>query len=128
MGRRTDPLLLATGAAAVLYATIGLAGFVATGFGGNGTLLLFPVSVLVNIIHLFIGVSGAGALLLGRMTARPWAQGVGAVLAVATVVGVVDGTPFGVLPIGGYDVVLHGVTAFFLLYLGFAEDEEAARH
>jgi hypothetical protein len=108
----------------VVYALVGLAGFAVTGFGGTGTLLTFNLSVLDNIIHLVIGVAGLAAYALGHAAARRFCQAGGIVAGLMALLGVVVSNLLGVLPVGGTDVVLHGVTALVLLYVGFAGSPE----
>ena len=102
------------------YALIGLAGFTVTGFGGTGTLIIFDLSVLHNIVHFVIGASGVAAYVVGPAAARMFCQVVGVVLAVLAIVGIVISDPLGILPIGGADIALHCVSALVLLYVGFA--------
>lgn len=108
----------------VVYALVGLAGFAVTGFGGTGTLLTFNLSVLDNIIHLVIGVAGLASYAVGQAAARRFCQAAGIVAGLMALLGVVVSNLLGVLPVGGTDVVLHGVTALVLLYVGFAGSPE----
>jgi len=51
--------------------------------------------------------------------ARTWAQAFGGVLALVAVVGLIIANPLNLLPIGGFDIVLHAASAALLLYVGF---------
>jgi hypothetical protein len=108
-----------------VYALVGLAGFAVTGFGGTGTLLTFNLSVLDNVIHLVIGLAGLAAYAVGHAAARRFCQVVGIVVGLLALLGIVVSNPLGVMPVGGSDVVLHGVTGLVLLYVGFAGSPEA---
>jgi hypothetical protein len=103
-----------------VYAITGLVGFAVTGSSGTGTLIIFDLSVLHNVVHLAIGVSGLAAFAAGPAASRMFAQVFGAVLAAVAVMGIIVANPLGLLPIGGADVVLHAASALVLLYVGFA--------
>ena len=103
-----------------VYGLVGLVGFAVTGFGGTGTLLIFNLSVLHNVVHLVIGVGGLAAFAAGSAASRTFCQAAGAFLAVVAILGVVVPNPFGILPIGGADIGLHVASALVLLYVGFA--------
>lgn len=103
-----------------VYGLLGLAGFVVTGFNGTGKLVVFDLSVLVNLVHLAVGLLGLAAYAAGRGAARLFCQAAGIVLGLLALVGIVISNPLGVLPVGGVDVVLHAGSALVLLYVGFA--------
>ena len=103
-----------------VYALVGLAGFAVTGFGGTGTLLIFNLSVLHNVIHVVIGLGGLAAFAAGTAASRTFCQVAGAALALLAILGVILSNPFGVLPLSGADVGLHLISALVLLYVGFA--------
>jgi hypothetical protein len=103
-----------------VYALTGLVGFAVTGFSGTGTLIIFDLSVLHNVVHLAIGGAGLAAFAAGPAASRMFAQVFGAVLGAVAVLGIIVANPLGVLPIGGADVVLHAASALVLLYVGFA--------
>lgn len=117
---------LAAGVFGAVYLLVGIVGFFVTGLSGTGTLLIFPISPLHNIVHLVIGAAGLAAYVAGPALSRTFCQVVGAVLAVVAVFGVIVGNSLSFLPIGGFDVVLHVATALVLLYLGFAAGDEYA--
>ena len=103
-----------------VYALVGLVGFAVTGFAGTGTLIVFNLSVLHNVVHVVIGVAGLGAFAAGAAASRTFCQVAGAVLGLLAILGVIIANPFGILPLGGADVGLHLVSALVLLYVGFA--------
>jgi len=109
-----------------VYGLTGLVGFAVTGFSGSGTLIIFDLSVLHNIVHLAIGVAGLAAFASGPAASRMFAQVVGVVLAAVAVLGIVIANPLGLFPIGGADILLHGVSALVLLYVGFAGSSQEA--
>jgi hypothetical protein len=104
----------------VVYGLVGLVGFAVTGFGGSGTLIIFNLSVLHNVVHVVIGVSGLAAFAAGPAASKTFCQVAGGVLGVLAIVGVIVPNPFGILPLGGADIGLHVASALVLLYVGFA--------
>jgi len=88
---------------------------------GYGLLLgLFPVNIIHNLFHLGVGLLG---LLAFRTysAALLFAQCLGITLAVFTLMGLVPAfrTGFGILPLYGHDIWLHGLEAIVGIYLGF---------
>ena len=111
----------------ILFVAVSLLGFIATGsmqsmmsMGGSSTMLLglFPVNVLHNAVHLAFGLWGIWA---GRNAARAimYAFGSGAAYLVLSIVGLFTPSLLGMVPIGGYDVVLHLALAVLLAGAGF---------
>jgi hypothetical protein len=86
---------------------------------------LFPINVLHNLFHLAIGVGG---LLTFRNTAhaRRFLQIFGSVLILLTIMGFVPqlNTTFGLVPIFGHDIWLHGLEGIIALYLVFVVKPE----
>ena len=119
-----------------VYVLVGLAGFVPALVTGSpppdmpsadGNLLgIFPINMVHNLVHIVIGA----ALLYGA-TATPAAimvsRVVGVVYAAVALLGLVAPDTFGLMPIGGADILLHAFTALVLLYIGFAANPEDAR-
>jgi Domain of unknown function (DUF4383) len=115
-----------------VYLLVGLAGFIPALVTGSapadmpsadGNLLgIFPINQLHNLVHIVIGA----ALLYGA-TQTPRAIAVsrviGIVYLVVALAGVVVPDFFGLMPIGGADILLHLVTAAILLYIGFVADD-----
>ncbi len=97
--------------------------------GSSGLELgLFPVNVLHNAVHILFGVWGlvaAGSLAGARLFAR----GVAVIYALLTVLGLIPATntAFGLVPIYGHDVWLHGLLAVVAAYFGFVHKEGKAR-
>jgi hypothetical protein len=111
---------MTAGVFGAVYALVGLVGFAVTGFGGVGTLIVFNLSVLHNVVHLVIGAGGLAAFAAGTAASRTFCQVAGAVLGLVAILGVIIPNPLGILPIGGADVALHVASALVLLYVGFA--------
>jgi len=124
--------VLALGA---VYIVVGLVGFVPALLIGSapttmpsaaGNLLgIFPINPVHNVVHLAIGA----ALLYGA-TATPLAITVSRVIGATYVAVGLAGIPFpdgfGLLPLGGPDIVLHLATGAVLLAVGFAGDRALA--
>lgn len=117
---------LAFGAAFLLVA---LLGFAATGLAmpelhgmehGAKLLGLFPLNVTHNLVHLGFGIWGLVASRLAR-TSMFFALASGAVYFVLAGVGMSYPNPLGVVPIGGWDVVLHLVIAALLVSFALFE-------
>jgi hypothetical protein len=105
------------------YLLVGIVAFILLP-GGEGDLLgIFPVNVLHNLVHIVLGM----ALLYGA-TAVPAAilmsRVVGGVLIVVGLLGIPFPDGFGLLPLGGPDIVLHLVTGAILLAVGFLAPSE----
>jgi hypothetical protein len=88
---------------------------------GHGLALgLFPVNILHNVVHLLFGVLG---LIAGRSAAGAlgFAKFVAVAYGLLTVLGLVPATQttFGLIPIYGNDVWLHGAIAAASAYFGF---------
>ena len=118
---------LAAGVFGAVYLLVGIVGFFVTGISGTGTLIVFPLSPLHNIVHLAIGAFGIAAYMAGPALSRTFCQVVGATLALVAVLGVIVGNSLSFLPIGGFDIGLHVASALVLLYLGFAARDDAVR-
>ena len=82
---------------------------------------LFPVNVLHNLFHLAIGIGG---LLTFRNTihARQFLKVFGTSLIILTIMGLIPqlNTTFGLVPLFGHDIWLHGIEGVIALYLVFA--------
>lgn len=118
-----------------VYVIVGLAGFLDPLVTGDapanmpsatGNLLgIFPVNALHNLVHLVIGA----ALLYGSTAtsrARAVARAVGVVYAAVAVLGLVAPDTFGLMPIGGTDILLHAASAAVLLYIGFVAEGDGS--
>ena len=89
---------------------------------GQTTFLLgfFAVNILHNVVHILIGLAG---LVLGGSVggARGYFRLLAVVYGLLVILGLIPltNTVFGLVPIFGYDVWLHAVTAVLALYLGW---------
>jgi hypothetical protein len=136
--------------AGLVLLIIGLAGFVpplapletsplriAAGVGGRQLFGLFPVSPLVNVIHLGLGAWGVFA---GRQISRAviFARWTAILLGLLTLMGMVPGADelFGGGPLYGNNLLLHGSLALLAFLFGWlyrkappppAEEPQAAK-
>jgi Domain of unknown function (DUF4383) len=112
----------------VVFLLVGVLGLATTPLSMSGGLLLgiFPVNALHNIIHLAFGVWG---LLAARSAegASAYCKVTGVIYLVLTVLAFVTPTTFGLVPIGGHDVWLHGVIGVILVFVGFGWARGVAR-
>jgi len=122
----------------IVFLAVGVAGFVpglaqpATHAGvtmehGSANLLgLFPVNTLHNIIHILFGLWGLAAYrsLSGSVA---YFRGVAVIYGLLTILGLLPATntTFGLVPIHGNDVWLHGLLALVAAYFGFVHRERA---
>lgn len=122
----------------VVYVLVGILGFLGdplvTDAGhadmesASGDLLgIFPINALHNVVHLLIGA----ALLYGSTEhgrAVLVARIVGGVYAVVGLLGLVAPDTFGLMPIGGADVLLHLGSAVILLGVTYINPERDDAH
>lgn len=97
--------------------------------GRYGYLLgLFPVNVLHNLVHLIVGIAGVLAYRT-LPTAIRFARGLAIFYGALTIMGLIRGldTTFGLIPIFGHDVWLHGATAALAAYFGWVQHSTADR-
>ena len=108
----------------VVYALVGILGFfVAPGLASHN-LILFPVNGPHNAVHLIAGLAGIGAFMGGR--AVEYGRVMGVVFIVLALVGLVLPDGFGLVPLGGADVVLHAATGILGLVAGFAYSQRTS--
>lgn len=109
----------------IVFILVSLLGIMSGGMpgmkmGGASVLLLglFPVNLLHNLVHMAFGVWGviAGR---GERASVAYALGSGLAYMVLGVVGMFTDSLLGMVPIGGYDVVLHLALALVLAGCGF---------
>ncbi len=125
MSTRTAALVFA-----IAFAAVGIMGFMPspppvdapplTVEHGHGMALgVFPVNTLHNIVHLLFAVLGLAAWGGGR--ARGYFQLLAVSYALLAVLGLsaTTNTTFGLIPIWGADVYLHGAVAIGACYFGF---------
>jgi hypothetical protein len=81
---------------------------------------LFPVNALHSIFHFCVGVFGIFSF-RNYLLSRNFSRFLGVVLGILTIMGILPGfhTTFGMLPLYGHDIWLHGLEAVIGLYLGF---------
>jgi hypothetical protein len=86
---------------------------------------LFPVNVLHNLAHLILGLWG---IVASRSfgSARTYARLAGVLYILLAIVGLVDPTTFGLIPLGGADIALHAVLGIILAGVGFTAKPAAA--
>ncbi|MDQ6773646.1 MAG: DUF4383 domain-containing protein [Candidatus Dormibacteraeota bacterium] len=102
----------------VVYTLVGLIGFTVSTTLATGTLIIFPVNVLHNVVHLAVGLLGIAAVLTGRSVL--YARGAAVLFAILVVAGFLPQPFLGLVPLGGYDIPLHIVTAALAAVAGFA--------
>ena len=89
---------------------------------GHGLAMgMFPINTLHNIVHLLFGILGIAAARSMIMSARAYFQIVAVAYALLVVLGLLPATQttFGLIPIWGADVWLHGLIAAGAAYFGF---------
>lgn len=115
-----------------VYLLVGVAGFfVSSGaaFAGTegGTLIIFEVNPLHNIVHLAIGAVLLGAAASSVRAARAANSAVGATYLLVGLLGLfLIGSPANILALNGADNVLHFGSAVLLLGVGLAADRTSA--
>lgn len=88
---------------------------------------LFPVNILHNLFHFGVGVMGVLAFRT-YSSALQFSRFLGITLAIFTVMGMIPAlrTGFGLFPLYGHDIWLHGLEAVIGLYLGFLATQKSA--
>lgn len=110
----------------VIFLIIGIAGFFFSMSMDEALLLgMFPVNVAHNIVHLLFGLWGLAAA-RSFAGAKSYAQITGVLYLVLAVLGFVDPTGFGLIPIGGNDIWLHAAIGLVLSYVGFTARADQA--
>ena len=110
----------------VIFLIIGIAGFFFSMSMDEAMLLgMFPVNVAHNIVHLLFGLWGLAAA-RSFAGAKSYAQIVGVLYLALAVLGGVDPTGFGLIPIGGNDIWLHAGIGLVLSYFGFTAKADQA--
>ena len=119
---------------AVAFAGAGLLGFVPAALtpptgpadltitAMHGDLLgIFPVNVVHNLIHLAFALWGFFAFFSGAASARGFLRSTAVIYIVFAVMGFIPGlnTVFGLTPIHGNDIWLHGLIAVVAGWVGF---------
>ena len=101
----------------VVYTLVGLLGLAVSTSLATATLIIFPVNVLHNVVHILVGVLGIGAFLSGRTV--EYARGVAVLFAILTLAGFAPQPFLGLVPLGGYDILLHAATAILAAAAGW---------
>ena len=86
---------------------------------------LFQVNVLHNLAHLILGIWG---ILAARSFdgAKTYARIAGVLYLLLAVLGLVDPTTIGLIPLGGADIALHAVLGIILAGVGFTAKPASA--
>jgi hypothetical protein len=81
---------------------------------------LFPVNIIHNIFHFLVGILGLLAF-RAYSSALQFSRFLGITLGVLTLMGLIPAlqTGFGLWPLYGHDIWLHGLEAVIGIYLGF---------
>jgi len=123
----------------IVFLAVGVAGFIpslvqpAEGGAMNmhgqdmGMLLgMFPVNLYHNLVHVLFGLWGLAAS-RSAGGALTYARGVAAIYALLTVLGLIPATDtaFGLVPLYGNDVWLHGAIAIVAAYFGWVNRSPA---
>ena len=105
----------------VVYLIAGLTGFILASplFG------LFEVNALHNVVHVVIGAALLWAM-MGASTAVMTNRAIGVVLLALGVLGIFVPNPLGLVPIGGYDIVLHLASGAVLAGVSLVGSSELA--
>jgi hypothetical protein len=115
----------------VAFVAVALLGFLTGGMSMDASMAsstklvgLFPVNAAHNTLHLVFGVWG---LLAARspLVARRYCLLSGAIYLVLAGIGFVLPEMFGLIPIGGNDIALHGVLGVALTAVGAMAGSEA---
>ncbi len=81
---------------------------------------LFPVNILHSLVHLGLGVWGVIAW-KAYSNSRMYARALAVIFGVLAVIGLIPATNtlFGLVPLFGHDIWLHGLTALIAAYFGW---------
>jgi hypothetical protein len=111
--------------AGVGFVLVGILGFVQGGMSMEADpnlapklLGVFPVNLLHNCVHLALGIWGLAAART-HGAARAYCQIAGVIYLVLTALGYFSPDGFGLVPLGGADVLLHLVLGLVLAGVGF---------
>jgi hypothetical protein len=120
----------------IAFILVGILGFLPPAVSGpthtmgthhdHGELLgLFPINALHNGFHVLSGIAG---VLLSRSIggARLFSRALAIVYGLLTILGLLPApmnTTFGMIPIYGHDIWLHGVIALAAAYFGFVASD-----
>lgn len=102
----------------VVYTLVGLIGFTVSTTLDTANLIIFPVNVLHNVVHLLVGLLGIAAFLTARSVL--YARAMAVLFAILTLAGFLPQPLLGLVPLGGTDIVLHALTAILAAVAGWA--------
>ena len=112
----------------VIFVLVGVLGFVPAATTDGMLLGLFPVNTVHNIVHILLGLWG---LLAGgtATSAIGYFKALTVIYALLAVLGLIPATQdlFGLAPIHGNNVWLHGVLALAAAYFGFGPPAKPLR-
>jgi Domain of unknown function (DUF4383) len=100
-----------------VYTLVGLLGFTVSTTLATGNLIVFPVNVLHNVVHLLVGLLGLGAYFTGQTLT--YARVMAILFAILTVAGFLPQPLLGLVPLGGADIPLHAATALLAAAAGW---------
>lgn len=82
----------------------------------------FPVNIVLSLLHIAVGIWGIAAW-RGRASSTKYARDLAVLFGALAVLGLLPmtNTLFGMMPINGGDVWLHGVTAVIAAYFGWRD-------
>jgi len=83
----------------------------------TATLIVFPVNLLHNVVHLLVGALGIAAFVSNRTV--EYARAVAIVFVVITIAGLLPQPLLGLVPLGGLDLALHAATAILAAAAGW---------
>jgi len=101
----------------VVYTLVGVVGLLVAPTLATATLIVFPVNLLHNLVHLLVGVLGIAALVSNRTV--EYARAVAIVFTVITIAGFLPQPLLGLVPLGGLDIALHAATALLAAAAGW---------
>ena len=102
----------------VVYTIVGLIGFTVSTTLATANLVIFPVNVVHNLVHLAVGLLGIAAFLSARSVL--YARVMAVLFVILTLAGFLPQPLLGLVPLGGPDVVLHALTAILAVVAGWA--------
>lgn len=116
----------------IVFIGVGLLGFFASGMSMEADPMLapqlfglFPVNVLHNIVHLLFGVWGVVASRTWS-SAKSYCTIAGIIYLALTLLGFIIPSTFGLMPIGGNDILLHALLGIVLTGVGVTAKPTAA--
>ena len=138
MGARTFAMSIG-----IIYLILGVLGFIPAmrvppaidspslviGAGYGYLFGLFAVNVLHNLVHLVVGAMGIYAY-NSYASSRKFAQSLAIFFGIITVMGLIPllRTTFGLMPLFGHDIWLHGISAVVAGYFGWREEGTVSTH